>query len=153
MIKSFSTEKTGYPTQKPVALAERIIRASTNPGDVVLDCFAGCAYVPVAAERNGRQWIACDFNPRAMTVLRRQLHKFNYAVDGDPGEGRLLSEVNITVRGPNELPERSDTDPDPVMDAAAAVLDQPRRFKQPASPDLYADWRSAGGDPRSADRR
>ena len=133
MIKSFSTEKTGYPTQKPVALAERIIRASTNPGDVVLDCFAGCAYVPVAAERNDRQWIACDFNPRAMTVLRRQFHKFNYSVDGDAGEGRLLSEVNITVRGPNELPERSDTDPGPVMDAAAAVLDQPRRFKQPAS--------------------
>ena len=36
-------ERTGYPTQKPVALAERILKASSNPGDVVLDCFAGCA--------------------------------------------------------------------------------------------------------------
>ena len=58
-----SGERAGYPTQKPVALAERIILAGTNPGDVVLDCFAGCAYVPVAAERNGRQWIACDISP------------------------------------------------------------------------------------------
>ena len=54
-INSQARERTGYPTQKPVALAERIIKASSNPGDVVLDCFAGCAYVPVAAERNGRQ--------------------------------------------------------------------------------------------------
>ena len=46
-------ERTGYPTQKPVKLAERIIKASSNPGDVVLDPFAGCAYVPVAAERLG----------------------------------------------------------------------------------------------------
>lgn len=123
-------EPTGYPTQKPVKLAERIILSSTNPGDVVLDCFAGCAYVPVAAERNNRQWIACDISPRAMTVLRRQFHKFHYAVDDDPGEGRLLSEVNITIRGPNQLPDRTDADPDPTMDMAADVLDQPRQFKE-----------------------
>ena len=49
-LNSQARERTGYPTQKPVALAERIIAASTNPGDVVLDCFAGCAYVGVAAE-------------------------------------------------------------------------------------------------------
>ena len=79
-IGSTDPERTGYPTQKPVALAERIINSSSNPGDVVLDPFVGCAYVPVAAERLGRQWIACDVNPRALTVVRRQFNKFHYGI-------------------------------------------------------------------------
>ena len=125
-------ERTGYPTQKPVAIAERIIKASSNPGDVVLDCFAGCAYVPVAAERNGRQWIACDISPRALTVLRRQFAKFNYAVDGtQQTETPLLNpEANIITRGPGELPER--TDEDPVESQSIKEL-PPRKFKVPAS--------------------
>ena len=113
MIKSFSGEKTGYPTQKPVALAERIVKASSDEGDVVLDPFAGCAYIPVAAERQKRQWMACDISPRAMTVLRRQLKKFGYAVDGEAPEGVLANEgvslarADVTILGPNELPERT----------------------------------------------
>ena len=131
-INSQSKERTGYPTQKPVAIAERIIKASSNPGDVVLDCFAGCAYVPVAAERNGRQWIACDISPRALTVLRRQFAKFNYAVDGtQQTETPLLNpEANIITRGPGELPER--TDEDPVEPQSIKEL-PPRKFKVPAS--------------------
>ena len=58
-------ESTGYPTQKPLALYERIIKASSNPGDVVLDPFAGCATTCVAAERLGRQWIGIDLNEPA----------------------------------------------------------------------------------------
>ena len=50
-VNSQAKERTGYPTQKPVALAERIIKSSSNEGDIVLDCFAGCAYTAVAAER------------------------------------------------------------------------------------------------------
>ena len=131
-IAAQAKERTGYPTQKPVALAERIIKASSNPGDVVLDCFAGCAYVPVAAERNGRQWIACDISPRALTVLRRQFAKFNYAVDGaQQTETPLLNpEANIITRGPGELPERSDEDP--VEPQSIKEL-PPRKFKVPAS--------------------
>ena len=53
-------ERTGYPTQKPLALYERIIKASSKPGDMVLDPFAGCATTCVAAERLGRQWIGMD---------------------------------------------------------------------------------------------
>ena len=125
-------ERTGYPTQKPVALAERIILASSNPGDVVLDCFAGCAYVPVAAERNGRQWIACDISPRALTVLRRQFAKFNYAVDGaqQTEQPLLMVEADITTKGPGELPERSDEDPEERQEIRELP---PRRFKVPAS--------------------
>ena len=75
-INPRAKERTGYPTQKPQALAKRIIAASSNPGDLVVDCFAGCAYVPVAAELLGRRWIACDMSPRAWTVVRRQFEKY-----------------------------------------------------------------------------
>ena len=109
-----------------------MVKASSNPGDVVLDCFAGCAYVPVAAERNGRQWIACDISPRALTVLRRQFAKFNYAVDGTQQTERPLLDpkANIITRGPGELPERNDEDPVERQD----IKELPeRKFKVPAS--------------------
>ena len=99
---------------------------------MVLNCFADCAYVPVAAERNGRQWIACDISPRALTVLRRQFAKFNYAVDGtQPTETPLLNpEANIITRGPGELPERTDEDPVERQD----IKEPPeRKFKVPTS--------------------
>ena len=60
IIKGNSAERIGYPTQKPLALYERIIKASSNEGDMVLDPFCGCATTPVAAERLGRQWIGMD---------------------------------------------------------------------------------------------
>ena len=131
-LSSGSKERTGYPTQKPVALAERIIKAATNPGDVVLDCFAGCAYVPVAAERNGRQWIACDISPRALTVLRRQFAKFRYAVDGrqQTEQPALLTDADVVTAGPNNLPERSDEDPEPRIDPKEP---EPPKYKTPAS--------------------
>ena len=131
-LSSRANERTGYPTQKPVVLAERMVKASSNPGDVVLDCFAGCAYVPVAAERNGRQWIACDISPRALTVLRRQFAKFNYAVDGTQQTERPLLDpkANIVTQGPGELPDRSDEDPVERQD----IKELPeRKFKVPAS--------------------
>ena len=109
-------ERTGYPTQKPVALAERIITASTNPGDVVLDCFAGCAYAGVAAERLGRQWVACDFNPRAWTVFKRQFNKPSLALlrcnDETTGQQVLGNEPIATVHGPTELPIRTSPEVD-----------------------------------------
>ena len=127
-----SAENTGYPTQKPVALAERLIKTSSNPGDVVLDCFAGCAYVPVAAERNRRQWIACDISPRALTVLRRQFAKFRYAVDGQQqtDQPALLTDANVVTAGPNSLPERTDDDPEPRIDPKEP---EPPKYKTPAS--------------------
>ena len=60
IAKRSSKENTGYPTQKPLALYERIIKASSNEGDFVLDPFCGCATTPVAAESLGRQWIGMD---------------------------------------------------------------------------------------------
>ena len=73
VVGANKSERTGYPTQKPLALYERIIKASSNEGDVVLDPFAGCATTCVAAERLGRQWIGIDINERALTVIRDRL--------------------------------------------------------------------------------
>ena len=65
-------ERTGYPTQKPLALYERIIKASSNEGDFVLDPFCGCATTPIAAESLRRQWIGIDIWDKAHeTVLQR----------------------------------------------------------------------------------
>ena len=67
-------ENTGYPTQKPIGLYERIIQASSNPGDVVLDPHCGCATTPVAAERLGRQWIGMDLWPGAYQMVLDRLN-------------------------------------------------------------------------------
>ena len=56
-------EATGYPTQKSVALLQRIIAASSNPGDLVLDCFSGSGTTAVAAEQLGPRWLGCDSTP------------------------------------------------------------------------------------------
>ena len=109
-------ERSGYPTQKPQALARRIIEASSEPGDIVLDCFAGCAYVPVAAEQTGRRWIACDNSPRAWTVIRRQFAKnpeLNMTVEGeetqyDDAEPSFEGRSALRVFGPQSLPKRTD---------------------------------------------
>ena len=74
-LNTSSSERTGYPTQKPLALYDRIIRASSNEGDWVLDPFAGCATTPIAAELAGRKWIAIDLWEGAAGVLRDRLNR------------------------------------------------------------------------------
>lgn len=132
-LNSQAHERTGYPTQKPVELAERIIAASTNPGDVVLDCFAGCAYVPVAAERLKRRWAACDMNPRAWTVLKRQFSKPSLALlrcsDETTGQQVIASEPVVTVHGPRELPKR--TSPESALELKPFAPAE-RRYKKPS---------------------
>ncbi len=71
-LSAGDNERTGYPTQKPLALYRRIIEASSNEGDIVLDPFCGCATTPVAAEQLGRQWVGMDIWDKAHeTVLNR----------------------------------------------------------------------------------
>ena len=74
-IQAQSKERVGYPTQKPLALLDRIIKASSNEGDVILDPFAGCATACVAAERLKRQWIGIDLSPLAAKLVKSRLHK------------------------------------------------------------------------------
>ncbi len=74
-LNTSSKERTGYPTQKPLALLERIIKASSNEGGVVLDPFCGCATTCVAAERLDRKWIGVDISFKAYDLVRERLSK------------------------------------------------------------------------------
>ena len=68
-------EVIGYPTQKPVALLDRIIRVSSNEGDIVLDPFCGCATACVAAERNHREWLGIDISEKAAELVQSRIRK------------------------------------------------------------------------------
>ncbi len=82
-------ERLGYPTQKPLALMERIIKASSNPGDMVLDPFCGCGTTVHAAESLGRRWVGIDISPFATGLIRERM------VDNFP----LLAKDDILIRG------------------------------------------------------
>ena len=84
-VNSQARERLGYPTQKPLALLERIIRASSNPGDLVLDPFCGCGTTIEAAERLSRRWAGIDISLHAVNVIRRErLPDTHIEVDGIP---------------------------------------------------------------------
>ena len=93
-IMPSSKQRVGYPTQKPIPLYERIIKASSNKGDIVLDPFAGCATTLVAAERLGRRWVGIDIWEKAHKVVRQRLEN----------EVGLFGEVTFT----SKPPERTD---------------------------------------------
>ena len=101
-INSQAKERLGYPTQKPQALLERIISASSNPGDVVLDPFCGCGTAVAAAEKLNRRWIGIDVNHLAVALMKNRIktafdlsHGKDYLVVGEPadvGSARALAE-------------------------------------------------------------
>ncbi len=72
-VNSQAKEDTGYSTQKPEALLERIIKASSNEGDLVLDCFVGSGTTAAVAEKLGRKWISCDLGRFAIHTTRKRL--------------------------------------------------------------------------------
>lgn len=72
-VNSRAEERLGYPTQKPLQLLERIVTASSNPNDIVLDAFCGCGTALVAAQNLGRQWIGIDVSPTACRVMAKRL--------------------------------------------------------------------------------
>jgi DNA methylase/Restriction endonuclease len=74
-LNSQAIERLGYPTQKPLALLERIIKASSNENDIVLDAFCGCGTALVAAQLLKRQWIGIDISPTACRVMAKRLNK------------------------------------------------------------------------------
>ncbi len=89
-ISSQSQERLGYPTQKPKALMQRIVQASSNEGDVVLDAFCGCGTTIDAAESLKRRWIGIDISPVAISLIKRRLRDVyksklsDYEVKGIP---------------------------------------------------------------------
>ena len=73
-VNSQAGERIGYPTQKPEALLERIISASSDEGDVILDPFCGCGTAVAVAERLGRRWIGIDITHLAVSIMKSRLH-------------------------------------------------------------------------------
>ena len=119
-------ERTGYPTQKPLALYERIIQASSDPGDFVLDPFAGCATTPIAAERLGRQWIAMDVWDRAHQMVLQRLEAEGLAVPAAENGDRLLTFGDVHYL--TEPPVRTD------YEAAPLVPDLQLKIQRPPEP-------------------
>ena len=108
-IGSGTAERLGYPTQKPEALLERILQASSNEGDLILDCFCGCGTTIAAAERLKRRWIGIDITHLAISLIR---HRLRYS-HGDP-----IEETYTVVGEPVELP-----------DAVTLARDDPFQFQ------------------------
>lgn len=97
-VGASAAERLGYPTQKPVALLERIIEASSNPGDVVLDPFCGCGTAIVAAQKLGRKWIGIDVTHLSIALQKYRLESMfpgiKFQVIGEPediGAARQLA--------------------------------------------------------------
>ncbi len=89
-----ANERVGYPTQKPLALLQRIIAASSNPGDTILDPFCGCATACIAAHDAGRQWAGIDISPKAAELV----------------QSRMRDELGLFFRGVvrTDIPGRTD---------------------------------------------
>lgn len=99
-INSQAQERLGYPTQKPLALLERILQASSNPGDLVLDPFCGCGTAVHAAQKLGRQWIGIDITHLAVSLIEKRLK------DAFPGISFEVHGTPKDLEGARELAER-----------------------------------------------
>ena len=111
-LNNQSKERTGHPTQKPLTLYERVIRASSNEGDVILDPFAGCATTLVAAERLNRKWIGIDIWEGAHDIIISRLEK----------EIGLFGKVHYETK----IPKRTDDG-----ETAAPFLRVKQKIKEP----------------------
>lgn len=108
-LHSQAAERLGYPTQKPVALLERIIMASSNPGDVVLDPFCGCGTTIAAAQKLKRRWIGIDITHLAVGLMKHRLRDTF---------GDAITKTFRTIGEPTSLP-----------DAATLAAEEPFQFQ------------------------
>ena len=124
------SEKVGYPTQKPLELYERIIRASSNEGDIVLDPFCGCATTCVAAEKLGRQWIGIDIWDKAHKTVIDRLKKEGFlAGPKDKRVDLLVTKGEITYT--KKLLKRTDSGLEavPFLETKMKTWDEPKDEK------------------------
>ena len=98
-LSGSNSERVGFPTQKPLALLNRIIQASSNPGDLILDPFCGCATACVAADKLGRKWVGIDISPKAVELVNMRLQQTM---------GSLFHHGYVTAR--TDIPRRTDID-------------------------------------------
>jgi len=128
----WSPENTGYPTQKPLALYERIVKSSSNPGDWVLDPFCGCATTPIAAERLGRRWVGMDLWDKAHEVVLDRLSAERLDTPGKRGgllpRGEIHYETTPPLRKDDALPAAPKLQT-PMRQARESTLSRAEMFK------------------------
>ena len=139
-INNMSKERTGYPTQKPLALLNRIIKASSNKGDLVLDPFCGCATTCIAAEQLNRQWIGIDVSVRAYELVKDRLKK-EIKGEQENGQRDLLNyakEVYFTTNPP----KRTDIqDGDNLLRKYVYIISNPK-YKGEYKVGIAKDWKA-----------
>ena len=101
-MSPMARERIGYPTQKPLALLDRIIKASSNEGDMILDPFAGCATALVAADRLQRQWVGIDLSEMAAKLVKKRLR------DDSPGQDQATGKLLFDIHHRKDIPRRTD---------------------------------------------
>ena len=121
VLASNANERTGYPTQKPLALYERIVQASSNPGDWVLDPFCGCATTPVAAEKLGRKWVGMDIWDEAHNIVLQRMED----------NRQLLEEPDPQIHYRTDAPIRTDNGEPAVLVLQTPTGRQRQRYPAP----------------------
>lgn len=118
-LRSWHEERIGYPTQKPLALLERVIAASTHAGDVVLDPFCGCGTTLHAAQSMGRRWIGIDSSHLAIDLADRRLRRaygddIHYEIDGKPKDLHAADDLFMRNATLPAAPMRRAAEPKPA---------------------------------------
>ena len=134
ILPASGNEKIGYPTQKPRALLERIIKASSNERDIVLDPFCGCATTCIAAENLNRQWIGIDVSIKAFEFVQKRLTK----EVADPGD--ILKYQNV-IHLKTDPPKRTDQAGDYKEQKFVYVISHPN-FPCEYKVGIAKDWKS-----------
>jgi len=124
-VNSQAKEALSYPTQKPEALLERIILASSNPGDLVMDVFAGSGTTAAVAEKLGRRWIVCDFGKHAIYTMQKRMLRI--------GESKALGRDVKKNR-------KYDKTPKPFCVVSTGAYDFSRIMKLRENRDAYVDF-------------
>ena len=124
VVARLHNERTGYPTQKPEALIQRIILASSNPGDLVADFFCGSGTFPLVAARNGRRFLACDRTWRSFHTTRSRLseqdHPFSLQTEENSVAPSVKTSIQLDIQSETirlvNAPELDYWDVDPAWD-------------------------------------
>ncbi|MDL2122321.1 MAG: site-specific DNA-methyltransferase [Deltaproteobacteria bacterium] len=124
-VNPVALERVDYPTQKPEALLERISLASSNPGDLVMDAFAGSGTTAAVAEKLGRRWIVCDFGKHAIYTMQKRMLKI--------GESKALGKDVKKNQKYDKLPK-------PFCVVSTGAYDFSRIMKLRENKDAYVDF-------------
>jgi site-specific DNA-methyltransferase (adenine-specific) len=135
-LSGAAAERLGYPTQKPVTLLERIINASSNPGEVVLDPFCGCGTTIAAAQALGRSWIGIDITHLAITLIKQRL-KDSFGIEdtavSTPSEKKSktakVAETHAEYEDARKKAFRVVGEPTSVPDAEELAKSDPYQFQ------------------------